>query len=271
MEKGYLRNGAVFIVEHFDRISRQGWEEVHAFLKLCVENGVSVSTIDGDRYYPAGQRIDGATIMELVFKSEGAREESHKKSKRGLDNWSRKIRAIQEGDRSAKIGLTPGWMDRDPQTNEPVLNPHRTAVLREVYDLYVEGHGLPSIVKRLNDRGEPTWATGERAKRNGWNTAYLHKLLTNRAVLGEYTPMARTHGGIIETGKGIVVSDHYAFGGAQITDWELGSIWLPEVADVDLRGIRVRQDMRFNGGGRTLRQWCDVARASPGGLLPAVS
>jgi DNA invertase Pin-like site-specific DNA recombinase len=209
VEKGFYRNGAVFIVEHFDRISRQGWEEVHAFLKLCTSHGVSVATINGNRFYPAGQRIDGGTIMELVFKSEGAREESKKKSDRGLDNWSRKIAAIQDGNRATKIGLVPGWMDRDPTTNEPVLNGHRTKVLKEIFDLYVEGHGLPSIVAMLNSRKEPSWSVGEKDKGNGWNTAYLHKLLTNRAVLGEYVPMSRTHSGAVETGKGLVVANHY--------------------------------------------------------------
>lgn len=64
--------------------------------------------------------------------------------------------------------------------------------------------------------------------------------------------------------------DGYAFGGAQITDWELGAIWLPEMADLRVHSLRVCQDLTFNGGGKTLRQWCDVARSSPGGLLPPV-
>jgi DNA invertase Pin-like site-specific DNA recombinase len=233
VEKGFYRNGAVFICEHFDRISRQGWEEVHAFLKLCVENGVSVATIDADRYYPAGQRIDGGTIMELVFKSEGAREESNKKSKRGLFNWSEKVKAIEAGDRKTKIGLPPGWMDRDPSTNIAMLNPHRTAVLQEIFDLYVEGHGLPSIVAKLNARKEPSWAVGGKDKGNGWNTAYLHKLLTNRAVLGEYVPMSRTHSGINEVSKGLRIADHY-----------------PQAISAELfdRVQAVRSQRRFTGG-----------------------
>lgn len=209
VEKGLYRNGAVFVVEHFDRISRQGWEEVHAFLKLCVEHGVSVATIDGDRFYPAGQRIDGATIMELVFKSEGAREESKKKSDRGLFNWSAKVKAIEAGDRKTNIGLPPGWMRRLP-TGEVVLDEHRAKVLNEIFECYVDGMGLPGIVRRLNGRGEPTWGTGKKAESaNGWNTAYLNKLLNNRAVLGEYEPMSRTHGGINETSKGLRVANHY--------------------------------------------------------------
>lgn len=198
-----------------------------------MENGVSVATIDGDRYYPAGQRIDGGTIMELVFKSEGAREESNKKSKRGLFNWERKVEAIQNGDRSAKIGMVPGWMTRDPKTNEPLLNPHRATVLREIFDLYIEGYGLPRIVSILNDRNEPVWSAKGKDKGNGWNTAYLHKLLTNRAALGEYVPMSRTHSGSKETSKGLTIANHY-----------------PQAipAEVFEKAQQVRTLRRFSGG-----------------------
>jgi len=64
--------------------------------------------------------------------------------------------------------------------------------------------------------------------------------------------------------------DGIAFGGAQITDWELGSVWLPELEELNVRGLRVCQDLTFDGGGRTLRQWCDLARSSAGGLLPTI-
>lgn len=208
VEKGFYRNGAVFVVEHFDRISRQGWEEVHAFLKLCVENGVSVATIDGDRYYAAGQRIDGGTIMELVFKSEGARAESQKKSERGLYNWAEKVKAIEAGDRKTNIGLMPAWLKRNAK-GEPVLDRHRTKVLNEVYQLYADGIGLPGIVRMFNARKEPTWGYGEKANASGWNTAYLNKLLKNRAALGEYEPMSRTHQGINQTSKGLRIANHY--------------------------------------------------------------
>lgn len=209
VELGLYRNGAVCVIEHFDRISRQGWEQVHAFLKLCTENGVSVATIDGDRFYPAGQRIDGNVIMELVWKGEGAREESSKKSTRGLNNWKFKVQAIEAGDTTVNIGLTPAWIDRDVQTGVKTLNAHRTAVLREIFDLYIEGTGLPSIVRLLNGRNEPSWGYGEKQSAAGWNTAYLSKLLKNRAVLGEYEANGRSHGSHIETSKGTVHTDFY--------------------------------------------------------------
>lgn len=231
--KGFYRNGAVFLTEHFDRVSRAGWEEIYGFLKLMTENGVSVATIDGDRLYPAGKRINPAVIMELVFKAEGARDESDKKSRRGLHNWQAKIEAIQAGDKRVNIGLPPAWIQRDPKTNEFSLNPHRVAVLREVFDLYADGWGLPAIVRKLNGRGEPSWGYKGRNKGNGWNSAYLGKLLKNRAVLGEYEPMSRTHGGINESSKGIRVPDFY-----------------PQAipADVFNRAQAVKSSRRFTGG-----------------------
>ena len=206
---GFYRNGAVIITEHFDRISRQGWEEVYAFLKLCTSNGVSVATIDGDRVYEAGKEIEPTAIMEVIWKAQGSKDESKKKSDRGLFNWSEKIKAIEGGSRRVNIGQPPAWMDRDPVTKEARLIPHRVEVLNEVFQLYSDGYGLHGIVRLFNARNEPSWGIGKKNKGQGWNTAYLHKLLKNRAVLGEYEPMSRTHGGITETSKGIRQADFF--------------------------------------------------------------
>ena len=111
-----------------------------------------------------------------MFKSEGAREESKKKSDRGLFNWSEKVKAIEGGDRRTNIGLPPGWMTRT-KSGEIVLNEHRAKVLNEIFDRYVDGMGLPGIVRLLNGRKEPTWGSGKKAQTSsGWNTAYLKQI-----------------------------------------------------------------------------------------------
>ena len=45
-----------------------------------------------------------------------------------------------------------------------------------------------------------------------------------------------------------------AFGLGQIQCAELGDIYLPDIADIELYGLRVKQDLKFEGGGKTLRQ-----------------
>ena len=75
-------HGRTLVVEHLDRISRQGHEEVLDFLRTCSDNGVSVATNDGGRLYRAGERVPMIEVIEIILKAELAREESAKKSSR---------------------------------------------------------------------------------------------------------------------------------------------------------------------------------------------
>lgn len=206
---GHFRNGAVLVLEHLDRLTRQGWEEAFDILKVLMAAGVNVATIDSDQFYPAYGRIEMSQIMLVIVKAEAAHDASHEKSKRLKKAWQEKITAIQNGDKRAFTKGLPAWLVMDPQSRLMAPHPHRVTVLKEIYDWYEAGYGLPKIVQMLNERGEPSWAAGKKDKGQGWNSAYLHKLLTNRAVMGEFEPMSRSHGGSKEISKGIRVLDYY--------------------------------------------------------------
>jgi DNA invertase Pin-like site-specific DNA recombinase len=206
---GHFRNGAVLVVENLDRLSRQGWEEAIAVLNNLTSNGVSVATVHDNKLFERDQRIELEEIMMIILQAELAFKESDKKSKRLIDSWAARIKAIQNGDKKALSKLPPRWIDVNPKTKEMSVNPHRGVVLNEIFEWYVSGFGLPKIAHMLNTRGERSWAFGKKDNGQGWNTAYLHKLLTNRAVLGEFEPMSRPHSGSKETTKGIRVPDYY--------------------------------------------------------------
>ena len=59
--------------------------------------------------------------------------------------------------------------------------------------------------------------------------------------------------------------DYMAFGLCQIQMAELGSVWLPELIDLDIQGLRVVQDTDFKPT-TSLRGYSNLARAN-GGLL----
>ncbi len=60
-------------------------------------------------------------------------------------------------------------------------------VLNEIYDRYIDGSGIHRIATILNGRGEPTWTPADHDRaQNGWFYSYIYRLLTKRAVLGEY-------------------------------------------------------------------------------------
>jgi hypothetical protein len=55
--------------------------------------------------------------------------------------------------------------------------------------------------------------------------------------------------------------DGMAFGLCQISMAELGSVWLPELADIAVQGLRVIQDLEFVPK-MTLGQYADRSRAN---------
>ncbi|MBV2147496.1 recombinase family protein [Sphingobium sp. AS12] len=207
--EGHFSNGAVLAVENLDRLTRQGYEEAVELLRSLTMSGVTVATWHDNQTYEANTRIDMMKVMSIILKAELAREESEKKSIRIKASWTKKIDAAINGDRRALTKILPAWLTRDDTTHEMLINPYRAAVVNEIFDWYIEGRGLPSIVQRLNERREASWAYGIKDRGQGWNTAYLHKILTNRAVIGEFEPMSRPRSVIHEMTKGIIVQNFY--------------------------------------------------------------
>ncbi|MCD1591788.1 recombinase family protein [Qipengyuania citrea] len=207
---GHFRNGAALVVENLDRLTRQGWEEALKILTTLTTNGMSVHTVHGGKKFNAFEKPDMGQVITVIVEAEADHRASDDKSKRVRKAWDAKIEAMQNGDRKAFSKHLPAWLEIDPKTGESVANEHRAEIVREIYQRYVDGQGLPSIVRNINERGEESWARGSR-KGNGWNTAYLHKLLRNRAVLGEFAPKSRKHSEAAHhaVSKGIVIPDYY--------------------------------------------------------------
>ncbi|WP_088184077.1 recombinase family protein [Sphingobium sp. Z007] len=216
---GLFKNGHVLVVEHIDRISRQGHDEVLPFVKKMTDAGVTVAVASGKRIYKAYERVTLGAVIEAVVAAELAREESDNKSKRLKAAQNERIIAAQksaaEGQHISKTRTVPAWInvERISRLSEPplyrmTLNEDRVAVLREIFQLTIDGYGTPAIAKKLNERGEPVWNHLERKSNNGWTVGYLTKIVLNRAVMGEYHPMNRPRSGK-ETSKNIAVLNHF--------------------------------------------------------------
>lgn len=216
-EGGRYRNGHVLIVENLDRISRQGYDAILPFLQKLTGQGVTVATVDGNRVYPAFERVTMASVIEAVVKSELSREESEKKSKRLRAAQNKRVEEAKAnaGQHISHTATVPAWLTTErisKPAERPVykmgLNEERVALLREIFQLTIDGYGTPSIAKMLNARGEPVWSHLGQRSNNGWTVGYLTKIVLNRAVLGEYHPMNSPRSGE-QTSKGIVVLNHF--------------------------------------------------------------
>ena len=183
-----LHRGKVLVVENIDRLSRQGAKAAAQLIWGLNEHGVDVATYHDGTIYMASSSGDLLDVFKLIMGAQQSHLESANKSKRTRDTWANRFKKMSEGTQKKPVPHTPHWIDKFEGGMK--LNPQRTALLNEIYDLYIDGVGIHRIVTLLNNRSEPRWSTekSERTK-NGWFYSYIYRLLTKRTVLGEYVTM----------------------------------------------------------------------------------
>jgi DNA invertase Pin-like site-specific DNA recombinase len=211
---GHYANGHVLVVEHLDRISRQGYQEVLDFINGLTSTGVTVATCDGNEVYQPYKRLTMVDVMKVLLKAEVALEESEKKSVRQLALWEKKLGQVRSGEVKAITKTVPSWIVVDDLSRVMSLHPERAEVVREIFQWCVDGFGAPAIVKKLNERHEPTWGQytkadvkkgrviGQKRALGGWQVGQILRIFTNPAVIGEYQPMKRARSEKLATIKG---------------------------------------------------------------------
>jgi len=122
-------------------------------------------------------------------------DESKTKSARMSAVWGERQRLARENGERVTTRL-PAWLEvrgsrivKMPNGRAKVDGgtvhaiPSRVKVVREIFRLANGGYGLALIVKRLTEAGVEPWGRG-----GAWSKAYVYKIITGRAVLGEYQP-----------------------------------------------------------------------------------
>lgn len=179
-----LHNDSVLIVENIDRLSRQGAKAAAQLIWALNEHGVDVATYHDGFIYQAGNNGDMMELFSVIIKAQLAHEESANKSRRTKASWEKRHKDIAAGSKATMAGRAPAWLTIRDGKYQAIEQ--RVKVLNEIYDLYINGVGIYRIVQRLNERKEPPWPVRKKDGAGGWYLAYVHRLLTSRAVLGEY-------------------------------------------------------------------------------------
>jgi DNA invertase Pin-like site-specific DNA recombinase len=222
VREGRVPAGSFLLVESLDRISRQ---EVKRSLPLfldILESGIHVVTISDGHVFEAGKTDLSDLLLSLVTLSR-AHEESRMKSERVGEAWDRKRR------QAASKKMTrwcPQWLKLSTDRSKYEVIEERASVVRRIFNESVAGIGNYSITIRLNEDKVPTFS-----KSQGWYESYVAKILSNRAVIGEFQPHKREDGRSVPTGEAI--QNYY-----------------PAIISVDLfnRAEAARHQRRIGGG-----------------------
>lgn len=226
VESDSVPTGSYLLVESLDRISRQKISAGLTLFLRIINAGINVVTLTDKRVYRAGEPDLTDLIVSLVTMSR-AHEESLVKSQRLGAAWKNKRNQAVSGRPMTK--WAPAWLTLSPDRErfEPILE--RVAVVRSIFEEAAAGIGMYRIAVRLNDSQTPTFNPS-----NGWHQSYVAKILSNRAVLGEFQPHKRDNDG------------------KHVPDGEPIEGYFPAVVDRDLffRAQNGKKQRRVNGAGR---------------------
>ena len=203
VEDRIVKPGSYLLVESLDRLSRDTLSEQMTLFMSLVNAGITVVTLADEQIYNKGN-IDSdisRLMMSLVIMMR-SHEESLTKSKRLLAAWKQKRADV------GTIKLTsvcPHWLVLNPDRKSFQVLEDRAALVRRIFQMSIDGIGQASIARILNQEKVPVFG-----KNKGWHLSYVHNLLRNRAVLGEYQPKHREKRGNRHTEPvGDLVKDYY--------------------------------------------------------------
>lgn len=188
VQSGKVTAGSLLIVESLDRLSRQTVRAALGQFLSIINAGVGIVTLaDGKVYTPESCDENFTDLIISLTVMARANEESKTKALRAQEAW----RAARARAATGKVMTSrcPAWLEPKADGSGFVVIEERAKVVREVFKLAAGGMGTRGIAKLLNQRGTPVFRTAR-----WWDYTCIRYILTNRAVLGDYTPHTKAGG-----------------------------------------------------------------------------
>jgi DNA invertase Pin-like site-specific DNA recombinase len=189
IDAGNIEAGSVLLVESLDRLSRDSVLKAFNQFTSILQKDIGIVTLIDSQHYTAESVSEN---IGQLFTSLGvmvrANEESVIKSKRISAAWQRKREDI--GDRKLTRNV-PAWLKMSADRQEIQIIEVKAATVRLIYNWSVDGQGLFTITRHLNENIDkyPPITTAKK-----WNQSFVAKILKNPAVYGMFQPHSRVNG-----------------------------------------------------------------------------
>jgi DNA invertase Pin-like site-specific DNA recombinase len=189
VEGGRVPPGSYLVVESLDRLTRQDTMTALRLVLDMIDKGIRIVQLTPQEMV-YDKESDSMAIMMMIMELSRGHSESKVKSERVGEAWDSK----REGARGGGCPLTtrvPAWLKAEDVRRDHkgrlvaarlVVRPARVRVVRRMFRLALAGYGLGLIVKELSE-GEHAVAPWGRGR---WNKIDVHRIITGRAVLGEF-------------------------------------------------------------------------------------
>lgn len=196
---GLVPRGSFLLVENLDRISRQTARKAVRVLEEIVEAGITLVTLtDGKQW--TEDSLDGADFLLAILLFMRGNEESATKAKRLKAAWVAKRERAACGE--IQTVRVPAWIQaegsgaKDSKDAKLSLIKARAALVRRMFDMFLEGTGKKAIAETFNRERISTWGAGKgRKPASFWHPTYVYKILTSPTVTGRFVPHIERYDG----------------------------------------------------------------------------
>ncbi len=184
-QAGEIEPGSFLIVESLDRLTRQSPRDATSAFLQILQAGINIVTLMDGHLYEAGKGDFAELIYSVVVMSR-AHDESQTKSLRVSAAWSNKRRNARS---KILTAMVPSWLSLSPDRSGFLVDPDRASVVRRIFEEADQGKGSFQIARLLNQTAVPGFTAGK-----SWHESYVTRILTNRAVIGEFQPHRYVNG-----------------------------------------------------------------------------
>lgn len=176
VESGKVPKSTVLICENLDRLSRANILDALALFTSILKSGIEIVTSMDGKWYSKKSISESPTdlMISIIYLTRG-NNESEVKSERVGKSWLRRHNQIKNGE-FAKFHC-PSWLKHDGKKYELIKD--NAITVRLIFDLYLKGFGVYSLIQELNKRKIKSFT-----KSGAWKPIFIHRLLQNPAVIG---------------------------------------------------------------------------------------
>ncbi|MCX6885545.1 MAG: recombinase family protein [Verrucomicrobia bacterium] len=186
------KEGEIIICEQVDRIGRQNPFILGKLIWDTVSRGVEI------HIFQSGQIISKENInnLDTQFSLFTGSAVGHADNRRRIDRINAKFqdtfaKARQGIQTGALVCFLPQCFRWDDTKNKIIILEDKAEVIRNIFRLYIEGHGASTICKMLNENKTPTLYTDSLSKKLGkprvWCQPTIRHIIRTEAYAGTVT------------------------------------------------------------------------------------
>jgi DNA invertase Pin-like site-specific DNA recombinase len=184
-QRGRIPRGSYLIIENLDRLSREDERTALRLWMDILDAGVNIVQLVPETIF-RHEKSDMVDIMRAIIELSRGHSESRMKSERLTAAWSERKRRARESGETLTQNL-PGWIEI--RGGKRCIRPGAKATIKRLFQLAAGGYGETRIRRLFTKEGVPDLGVSGR-----WTKPYIHALLKDRRLLGEFQPIVLTTG-----------------------------------------------------------------------------